>query len=297
MKVLPIPGSATIVQTVLSGRLDIGATTPEPLLEMYQNGNSDIVMVYDFIRRPTGSIAVLDESPIRKLEDFRGKRLGAQSLASSNILLTNAVLSKVGINPKTELSYLSVGVGAQALQALRGGNVDGLAIFDSVYAQMEAMGAKLRYFSGPDQDKLFAVQFIARKSVVENDPALIKGVGRALAKATYFAQQNPEACVRMMWAEVPASRIASVPEQEQLKTELAILQRRLTLLITPDSDAHGFGYYSQADLDAWNDFAVEGGLIRKKIDLSAHVTDAFVPAFNDFDHAELARKAKAWHDN
>lgn len=297
VKVQPIPGAVTVVQTVLSGRLEIGGATPEPLLQLFERGNDELVLIYNFIRRPTGSIAVLDESPIRKLEDFRGKKLGAQSLASSNIILTNGVLRQVGIDPKTELTYLAVGMGTTALQAMRSGHVDGLAIFDSVYAQIEAAGAKLRYFVGHEQDRLFAVQFIARKDAVKADPDLYRKLGRAMAKATYFAQQNPEACIRMMWDEVQSSRAIGVSEEEQMKTAMAILTRRLTLLITPDSDTHGFGWHNEQDIATWNEFAVAGEIIKKKIDLTGRYTNEFVKDYNAFDRAEIARKAKAWKPN
>lgn len=297
VKVQPIPGAVTVMQTVLSGRLEIGGATPEPLLQLFERGNDELVMIYNFIRRPTGSIAVLDESPIRKLEDFRGKKLGAQSLASSNIILTNGVLRQVGIDPKTELTYLAVGMGTTALQAMRSGHVDGLAIFDSVYAQIEQTGAKLRYFVGHEQDRLFAVQFIARKDAVKADPDLYRSLGRAMAKATYFAQQNPEACIRMLWQEVPSSRAVGVSEEQQMKNDLAILQRRLTLLVTPDSDKFGFGWYNEKDIEAWNEFAVAGEIIKQKVDFKGRYTNEFVKDYNAFDRDQLARKAKAWKSN
>lgn len=296
VRVQPIPGAVTVLQTVLSGRLEIGGTTPEPVYQLLARGSADLVMIYNFIRRPTGSLAVLDDSPIRALADFRNKKLGVQSLASSNILLTNGVLAKLGINPKTELTYLAVGVGAQALQALRSGHVDGLAIFDSVYAQMEALGARLRYFVGEDQDKLFAVQFVMRRSAAESDPALATALGRAIAKATYFAQHNPEACVRMMFREVPSSRLAGMTEAEQLPTEIAILKRRLGLLVTPDSERLGFGAYNPQDVAAWDAFAVEGGIVDKPVSLEGAYTNRFVAGFNDFDRAALAARAAAWRE-
>jgi NitT/TauT family transport system substrate-binding protein len=291
-----IPGSTEVVQTVMSGRLDVGGATPEPVFKSVSQ-DQDVIMFYDFVRAPTGSIAVLDTSPIRKIDEFRNKKLGAQSLGSGNIMLTNAILSSLGIDPKTEVSYISVGAGAQALQALRSRHVDGLILFDSMYAQMENMGAKLRYFYGSGQEKLFSTQLVMRRSRLESDSKLAQGVGRAIAKATVVAKENPAACIRMLWQQFPASRVAGMSEEEQLKNDLTILTKRMELMVNRDSAANGWGYYSRADIDAWNAFAVQGGIIEKKLEnVDAAYTNKFVADFNRFDAAEIVKRAKAWRE-
>ena len=296
VKIQNIAGSTSVVQTVLSGRLDVGGATPEPIFKSYSQGER-LVMIYNFVRRPTGSVAVLDDSPIKALTDLRGKKLGAQSLASGNIMLTNAILSKLGIDPKTEISYLSVGVGAQALQSLRVGHVDGLILFDSLYAQMEIMGAKLRYFYGAGQENLFSTQFFMRRSVVEKEPDFVRGFGRAIAKATFFAQANPEACVRMLWQQFPASRIAGMAEQEQLRNDIAVLNKRMELLLPPEAPGQGWGFYDPKSVDAWNEFAFQGGIIERKVDkLDGIYTNQFVADFNKFNKNEIVARAKAWRN-
>lgn len=287
-----IAGSTSVVQTVLSGSLDVGGATPEPIFKAISEG-SPLVMIYDYVRRPTGSVAVPAGSDIREFADLRGKRLGAQSLASGNIMLTNALLSKVGIDPKTEITYLSVGVGGQALQALRSGHVDGLILFDSLYVQMEGMGAKLRYIYGEGQERLFSTQFVMRTETIKEDPDFAVGFGRAIAKATLFARENPEACVRMLWAEFPSSRVAGMPESEQVKNDVAVLKKRMELLI-PDDDK-GWGRYNEKDVEAWDAFAASGGIIKAPLaDLNSVFTNQFVDAFNDFDHQAVVEQAHNW---
>jgi NitT/TauT family transport system substrate-binding protein len=293
VKINNIAGSATVVQTTASGRLDIGAATPEPILTAYSKGDP-VVMVYNYIRKPTGSVAVLAESPIKTLADLKGKRLGAATLASGNIMLTNGLLSKVGIDGKKEVTYLSVGVGAQALQALRSGHADGLVLFDSLYAQIESQGAKLRYIYGEGQDLLFSTQFVVRKDLAEREPEVVRGFGRAVAKATLFAKDNPEACVRMMWQEFPASRVAGMAEADQLKQDVAVLVKRMELLLPPEGPGKGWGYYEPSSITAWNEFAAEGGIIEKKLtNLDGLYTNAFVADFNKFDRKAVADKARA----
>lgn len=288
------PGSTQAVQLVISGRLDAAVATPEPIFKGVHD-NADLQMVYNVVRAPTGSIAVLESSSIKSIEQLKGKKLGAQSLASGNIPLTNAILSKLGMNPKTDVTYLPVGLGAQARQALEGGQVDALVLFDAQYAQLENAGVKLRYFYGEGQEKLFGAQLVMKRSVVEKDAALVRGLGRGLAKATLFSATNPEACVRIMWKDFPGSRRAGASEQEQLPGDIAVLKKRLELLITKAQAEHGWGYYDRGDIDAWNAFAVEGDIIPAKIaDPSRLYTNAFLKDYNGFDAKEIVAEAKNW---
>lgn len=289
VRLQPIAGSTSVVQTLLSGRLEVGMPTPEPVFKGVSQGN-DMVLIYNFIRKPTGSVAVLENSPIQKLEDLKNKKLGAQSLASGNIMLTNGILEKLGINTKTEVTYLSVGVGGQALQALRSGHVDGLILFDSLYAAMEQMGAKLRYFYGPGQEKLFSTQIAMRRSVVESDPEYVGAVGRSIAKASILLRDNPEACVKLMWQQVPSTRVAGQSEAEQLANDLAVAKKRMELI---DPGSTPWGHYERDGVEAWNQFAVDGGIIDAKLpDIDKVYTNKFVPEYNKFDQAAFSRRVK-----
>ncbi len=292
VKINNIAGSTSVVQTVLSGRIDIGAPTPEPVFKSISQGQK-LVLVYNYLRRPVGSVAVLDTSPIKSLADLRGKKIGAQSLASGNILLTNGLLAKLGVDPSKEVTYLSVGVGAQALQALRSGHVDALVLFDSLYAQMEMMGAKLRYLYGEGQEKLFSTQFVVKQETIDTNPSIVAGFGRAVAKATVFAKENPEACVRMMWQEFPTSRIAGMPEAEQLANDKAIIVKRMDVLWPAAGEK--WGQYRPDSIAAWGEFVLEGGIVDQKLtNLDATYTNRFVEEFNKFDPNEVIKKAKEW---
>jgi NitT/TauT family transport system substrate-binding protein len=290
------PGSSQAVQLVMSGRLDAAVATPEPIFKGIYNGG-DLLMTYDVVRAPTGSIAVLDDSPIKALQDLRGKKLGAQSLASGNILLTNAILAKLGMTPAKDVTYLPIGVGAQARQAVESKQVDALVLFDAQYAQLENAGLKLRYFYGEGQEKLFGAQLVMKRTTAEKQPDIAKGLGRAIAKATLFANTNPEACVRIMWKDYPSSRPAPDKEAARLAGDLLVLKKRLTLLVTKAQAEHGWGYYDKGDIDAWNEFAVQGNIIPKKFDdVSRLYTNAFLKAYNDFNADEIKAAATSWKE-
>lgn len=290
-----VNGSVALAQTVMAGRVDVGAVTPEPTLQLITKGN-DLVIVYNLVRSPTGGvIAALTDTKQKTFADFRGKKLGAQSLAAGDIPFTNSIFKSIGIDAKSDVTYLAVGVGAQALQALKSGFVDGLVLWDSAYAQIESLGVELKYFQGPNIENLFSTQLVSTPKYVAQSPDTIRGIGRAIAKATLFASANPEACVRMFWKTVPGARSSSMAEDVQLKNDVRIVEQRLKLMIRPAVEQHGFGYIDKADVEAWDNYAFENKIIEKKVpNVSQVFTNKFLAGYNDFDRNAVIKQARDW---
>lgn len=288
--------SASIVQGVDSGSLDIGSTPPEPLLQAKANGNGDnLVLMYNYIRQQTGSIAVLDDSPIESLEDFEGATIGQASLGTSNMLLSNGILHTAGLTADTDFQNLAVGTGAGALQALQSGQVDALSLWDTEYAAMEAKGVKLRYFTIPDVEKLFSTTYFSTPDFIAEHPEQAAGFGRAMAKATLFTATNPEAALTMMYEDYPETRIAGTSEADQLATDLVALERRITLLTAEDPAGNkDFGSYDPTAVQAWVDFATTSGIITAAIDPDTVYSDELVEKYNDFDADAVIAEATNW---
>jgi NitT/TauT family transport system substrate-binding protein len=286
-------GSLNVVQNIISGQFDIGVALPEAAVPAILAGH-DIVMVYNFIRAPTGSVAVLEESPIKSLKDLKGKIIGAQSLGTGNIVLTDAMLAEAGLDPKRDVTYVAVGVGAQALYALKSGRVDALALFDSLYAGMENLGAMFRYFN-PDPN-LFSSQFVVKRETMSKRPKLIEGFGRAMAKATYFTELNPEAAIHIMWRTFPTTRAVGRPEAQQLAADMRVLKRRMPLLLSGGVSEHmRWGVYDAKSIDKWINFAFDAGIIKTKPDAHTLYSNKFVDAYNNWNPTsiqELSKRAK-----
>lgn len=293
VRVQTMQGAGQVAQLLAAGSIEIGGVTPEPIWTSIDQGY-DFRIVYNLVREPTGAIGVPEDSPINGLEDLAGKRLGVQSLGSSNIVLTNALLPRVGVDPE-DVQYLAVGVGAQAYQALMAGHVDGLATSDTNFAPLENMGLKLKYFLGPGQEALFSTQVVVQGSTLEQDPDFITRFGRALAKGTTVAVEDPEACIRMMWKQYPDTIEIGRAEDEQLAGSLLVLQKRLDLMMDDDSAEHGWGWTNPENVQIWNTFATDTAIIPKSIEnVENHFTNDFVEAYNDFDRDEVLARAAAW---
>lgn len=290
LEIVPTGSSSSALQAVLSGQLEIGSATPEPVLQYAESGGEfgGATMVYNYVRQPTGSIAVLADSDIEELSDFAGATIGNSSLGSGNLLLANGILEEAGLEPDTDFTHIAVGTGAAALQALQGGDVQALSLWDTEYAAMETQGVELRYFTSEEAAQLFSTTYFASPRYIESNPETIAAFGRAMARATYFTQLAPEAALRLLYAGHPEVRAAGVSEDEQLANDLVALGARLELLTADDPQASGtWGEYSADAVAAWTSFAVAAGIVETELDPATLFTNEFVEQYNDFDPAEV----------
>lgn len=290
--------SNTTVQAVLSRQLDIGSATPEPVLQFRETGGEfgGVQMIYNYIRKPTGGIAVLDDSGIESLEDFKGLTIGNSSLSSGNLLLANAILSSVGYEEGADFTHLAVGTGAAALQALTSDQVQALSLWDTEYAAMETQGGiKLNVFSSPEAENLFSTTYFASPEYIEENREAIEGFGRAMAKATYFTSLNPEAALQVMYEEFPETRTAGVSEEDQIADNLVALNARLQVLTADDPATNSnWGSYDSDAVADWVSFALDSGLIANELDVDSLYTNDMVDAYNDFDAYEVRAAAESW---
>lgn len=286
--------SASEGQALMTGKVDIESATPGPILQLQESGQ-DFVMVYNYLRAPTGSIAVLDESPIESLEDFDGATIGADALGSGNILLTDGILASVDLVPERDYEHLAVGVGAQAIHALESGRVDALELWDTEYAAIEANGVPLRTFSSESAEQLFSTTYMTSQEYAGEHGETIERFGRAMAQASLFTATNPEAALTLMYQEFPETRVAGTAEEEQLASDLIALNARLDILTAGDPAAAGtWGAYSPKGVEEWITFAQNSGVISAPLTADDLFTNEFSAAYNDFDDAAVVAEAEQW---
>jgi NitT/TauT family transport system substrate-binding protein len=289
------PGSTQAIQSVAAGQVEIGAPVPQSLIPDAVTNGSDQRMFFNWARSQVASFAVRADGPIRDWANFRGATIGAQSLGSGTIPLAKALLRERGIDPERDVRFVSVGLEAAALHALRTGRVNALMLFDSQYAVMEGLGAKLRFFSSPLADRLFSTGFSAKTSFMKANPKVIQGFGRAVAKANVFATANPEAAVKMMYETYPKTNVPGIPEKKKMQDNLRVLKLRTTHLTNGDPSTHrNWGSFPPEGVRSWSDFSVNAKLTRAPFKPDQLVTNDYVTAFNSFDAQKLAATAKSY---
>jgi NitT/TauT family transport system substrate-binding protein len=276
-------------QLVASGKADICSLALEPIIQGYEKG---VHLTAFFARDPNYEfvVAVLADSPIKSLADFKGQSLGEISPGSGAEVSTNSMLEGAGLK-RSDFSYIPIGNGAQAIQALTSKRVAGAA-FPYVELQIYVVTAdqKYRYFWHPILKDIGDVGYAATPATIQNKADLLRRFSRANAKAALLIRVNPALAARyfMQSAGVKIT-------DDSLARETRLLSISQNQLAGYDPASPTIGKMSVAGMGFLANFLYQSGLTTQLVPTSAIVTDQFIPFANDFDHRAFIAQAKNMH--
>jgi len=285
--------SGKVVQAIASGKVQIGTSTPDLVLQAAEKGQ-DVKMFYNWTSANVTRIGVLPDSPIRSMADLKGKTIGVQALSAGPAQLAKAAAANAGLNPDADLKFVAVGTGAPALDALQRHRVDALITYDTLFSAMTTgAGETLRLFTPDGVEDLFASSLVASAAWLKDNPGAAAGFGRAWAKASVYAEANPEAGVKMMFDTYPNSKVGA-NEEAATKAALAQFEARQQSLYGGSIPAdRKWGSYPESAVQHWITYAKDYGLIKSSLDPATVYTNEFVTKFNDFDAAQVKKDAES----
>lgn len=283
-----VRGGTLAAQILESGDAQVVSTDPAVVMSVREKGGT--AKVFYALRRQGGyGIATLADSSINKLEDLKGKTVGAASLASGAVPVFKGMMSDLGFTD-TDYIIVAAGTGGQAASALSTGNVDALILWDSVYAVIENLGVKLKIFNFPVIPKLAGFALASTDQYIAEHPDALAGLCRAVSKGVVFAKANPEAAIRIFYDVFPQAKPAEVTDQV-VSGDANILTNWM---------ANGTGSEEGVPL-GWNypekweysyQYYQDNGRIVAPKPLESHYTNEFLDACNDFDAAAITQLAK-----
>ena len=113
-----------------------------------------------------------------------------------------------------------------------------------------------------------------QREFVEENPEIVEGFGRAVARATQWGFDNPDEVIDITSQEFPE-------EAEDRELTQAFLNETISLFELPPEADGQFGYAVPEAVDRYVGFLVEQGELDTAPDTSVFVND-FVAAYNDF---------------
>lgn len=282
-------GSLNAATAVAQNPDSVGFVSPEPVVIAAQEGKGlGLEFFYNYVRRPIYNLAVAEDSDIQGVKDLRGKKIGVQSLTAVGVYYINAYLRAAGVDPD-EVTLVPTGGAAQALTALDAGKSDAQLINDVWQAIWRDAGVETRVISKRSQLSTVQHGLLARTDSLSDNPETYAGIGRAMAKATVFTLENPEAAIRLMWKAHPETKPTGVDDDEAMQRSLEILNSQIPNLELDSGQK--WGQYPESAFAESVDFAKESGMITKDVDPSTLYTDALVEKFNDFDEESVKSEA------
>lgn len=281
------PGAGTAAQLVASGKGDITTGSFEPALVGYERG----LRLKFFLSRGARYgyvMAVLADSPITQLTDFRGATIGEVINASATELVSNSMLAGAGLT-KNDYSYVPIGVGPAAINAIVTKRVAGVSFpFIEIATYSVAANTTFRVFRHPILNSIPNFGYAAAPATIQTKSEQLKRYARALVKAAIFLRVNPAASARMYLQ----ARGAPFTEDD-VKTRT----RQLVLLEgefpAADPGNKRVGYISPSDVRLYSKYTTNSGLTHQIVPVGDFVTDQFITFANDFDHQAIIARAKA----
>jgi NitT/TauT family transport system substrate-binding protein len=277
-------GSASgCAQIAATGKADVCSMSVEPAILGYSKGLRlqiffSRVHEYDYL------LAVLDDSPIRTLADFRGKDIGEPNIGSSTEIPGDDMLQGAGVK-RSEYNYIPVGVGGAALSALTSRKVAAVADSSVEIGQLSAVGGvKFRVFRDPILDSIPNVGFAARPDVIATKGDLLARFARAIVKASLLIRMNPTVAARYA---LQGENVTKTIDTAALKTEAAELVALQDDLAGADPNNPRIGAMDVRGIALYCRFFADSGRTPALVPAAALVTNQFIPFANNFDR-------KAW---
>ena len=283
-------GSSAVVQQLAAGNAQIGVILAPNTLLGFAEGVK-YKAFYDFVTKNTFDLKVLENSPINKLADLAGKKVGTIDLTRGDLPLLAGQLQKVGLTLRKDVQVIALGFN-MAVQAnsLKEGQVDALNISWNNAVGVEAAGIKLKCVTCDEAIQLASETTVVPDEILKRDRRYIVGFGRALAKATVFAEANPEAAIALMKKVAP---------QEQ--TDAAYTKTFFNAAVTITTPRKP-GKYGLHDIAGWERLQTimstpvgdQPTGLQTKVDVNQLVTNELIDEINNFDAEAVRKQAKEY---
>jgi NitT/TauT family transport system substrate-binding protein len=289
-------GAGPALQLLANGQVDAVFTGTPDMMRLREEGMRIITVANAYDSNHIYPV-VLDSSPIRTIQDFRGKRMGIQTMTGSIALWTKVLLQANGLKMEDLSTVIPVGTGSPALHALRSGQIDILTEWHGHYALLETQfGLKFRKFDDDPSlsQNSFVQAFFVREETAEKDPQMVLGLLRGIAKGIIFARENPEATARGHFEQQPRTRPTNVSLDEAVQAAGKVIRENVKLSLKTTADRN-WGYATQAQVERVRDVLLEAGIIKQKLGWEQYYTPRFVKEMNTFDVDAVIKRAKAAH--
>jgi len=285
LKVSTIPsnGSLGAVEICSSGKGDICPIGIEPLVTRYDDG----IRLKMFLARASKFgyvIGVPEDSPIKTLADFRGKKIGVHSTTGpSGTVAAQSALSVAGLKP-ADYELVTIGFEDEALGALTSGKVAAAALPLYELIPFMVAGTRLRIFRHPTLANAANAGYAAAPSVIAAKRDALERFSRAIVKASLLVRYQPAAAARALLTA--DGKPFGGADLERKTAELTFWEDDLP---AADPDNRRIGAISMTGMQAYIQLLKDAGVTKTAMPVSQVVTDEFIEYANDFDHKSIAR--------
>jgi len=278
-------------QVVQSNNAQVGTTAAAAIMTVREQ-NGDLVSFFNLKRNAGTFLVVLKDSPIQKLEDLKGKNVGAPSFGAGGGLALKQNLSEIGITPD-QYTGIATGAGPSAIAALRSGQIDALVMWDAMLGATENTGLAVRPVNIPLEDRMVGTTLATRKAFANSNPKEVAGYCRAMTTGLVFTMTNSAAAIRIFWEEFPTTKPTNLDDATALKNSVHIMRRFLEKALQDQPEGARLGEFIKANWQNTHASFLKLGTLKGAEAATDSYTEQFLAACNDFDRAAVVAQAKS----
>jgi len=288
VNVFGVAGDTAGVQLISGNKMDFISLTGEGLLYARAKG-IPMKAVYMHARMPIGRFVVMKGSGITKVSDLKGKVVGMPVIHPDPY--GDGIFKEAGLDLTKDVKVVATGTGAPALLALKRGDIQAWASWDTAVAELENRGMEFIEFRPSYFDKLFGNAVVTREEVIRDNPKLVIGMCRGIAKAVHFGLTNPEAAIRIHWKLYPQSKPQGTDEAKLLSDSKRVFMSRFQDYELRDTKKYGENLAPQ--WDTLGTMMKQQGLLPADFDVKQAYTNEFIDRINDWDRGRVEAQAKS----
>ena len=280
---------STAAALVASGKGDLCSVSAQAILQGYEKGLR-LEYFLAHAARYSNVMAVLDDSPVRTLADFKGKNIGISAIGGDGEVTGRFILSGAGLR-QGDYSYSPIGFAPQAAAAIVGKQVDGVVYpFGEIVPIEVTAHVKMRVFRDPIVNDIANSGFATTAATLATKGDAMRRYARAIVKASIFVRYNPQVSALFF---LQAQGVKVTPETIADKAREFVLLR--DDLLAADPSSRRIGYMEPRGLEVLSRVLYDYGLAKSVTPGSAIVTNQYVAFANDFDRPAVIAMAKHYH--
>jgi ABC-type nitrate/sulfonate/bicarbonate transport system substrate-binding protein len=181
--------SALVQRALIAGNIAFGEMTGS-LMSAPKLQGADLVMIAGFLNQLVYRLAVRPE--IKTVADLKSKRVGVSRFGAGADRATRLLLTKLGLNPATDVVLLQVGGGATRLAALSANSIDA-AILEPP-DDRKAQDAGMRVLANMEEMRIpfQHTGLVTTRAQLAKSPDVARRVVKSFVEGIHLAMVNSE---------------------------------------------------------------------------------------------------------
>ena len=138
VKISDFAGGAVALRAVVGGSADVVSGAYEHTISLQSKKQFfQAFVLQGRLPQIAFGVSSAKAGQVKSLKDLKGMKIGVSAPGSSTHNLVKQLLSKAGLDPNKDAAIVGVGLGAQAVAAIKSGQIDAISNTDPVMTKLE----------------------------------------------------------------------------------------------------------------------------------------------------------------